>query len=86
MFAQCFYQYGIEGVLDESDYKHLSHEQKLWVSNIVLGVEDCYDPFILEVVYFVKEKLNNYLLNNAEDLMKKAATKVEENFLGTKNN
>jgi hypothetical protein len=84
MFAQCFYQYGIEGVLDESDYKHLSHEQKLWVSNVVLGTEDCHDPFILEVVYFVKEKLNNYLLNNAEDLMKKAATKVEENFLGTK--
>lgn len=36
MFAQCFYQYGIDEILDSSDYAYLSQDQKLWVSNIVL--------------------------------------------------
>lgn len=85
MFAQCFYQYGIDEILDQSPYSHLAHNQKLWVSNIVLRAEECDDGFILEVANFVNERLESYLINNAERLMQKAAHKVEENFLGKKN-
>lgn len=82
MFAQCFYQYGIDEIIDASEYTHLSHDQKLWVSNVVLWTEACDNDFILEIAHFVWNKLEKYLIENAERLMKKAAQKVEENFLG----
>ncbi|MBP6921431.1 hypothetical protein KBB89_02710 [Candidatus Gracilibacteria bacterium] len=85
MFAQCFYQYGIEEVIDQSDFACISHKQKLWVSNVVLGVEDCSDMRISEIAHFVKTQLDLYLIQNAERLMGKAAKKVEENFLGQSN-
>ncbi len=82
MFAQCFYQYWIDEIIDASEYAHLSHDQKLWVSNVVLGTEKCDNPYILEIAHFVREKLEAYLIEHAERLMMKAARKVEENFLG----
>lgn len=82
MFAQCFYQYGIDEILDTSEYAYLSHDQKLWVSNVVLGTEQCDNSFILGIAHFVREQLESYLIGHAERLMHKAAQKVEENFLG----
>lgn len=82
MFAQCFYQYWIDELINQSPYTQLSHEQKLWASNVILGTEECHDWFILEIAAFVRERLESYLIGNAERLMEKAACKVEENFLG----
>lgn len=82
MFAQCFYQYGIDEIIDDSEYAYLSHDQKLWVSNVVLWTESCNNDFILEIAHFVWNKLEKYLIENADRLMNKAAQKVEENFLG----
>lgn len=81
MFPQCFFQFGIDEILEGSDYRGFSKKQKLWVSSVVLG-EGCSDPQINEAANFVRAIIERYLIAHAPRLMEKAAKKVQENFLG----
>ena len=82
MFAQCFYQFWIDEILDQSIYAALPKEKKLWVSNVVLGSEGCDVEEINQIADFVGKVLEEYLIENSERLMKRAADEIEKNFLG----
>jgi hypothetical protein len=84
MFAQCFYQYWIDEILDTSEYASWPKEKKLWASNVALESEPCNQEEINKAAEYIRNRLEKYLIENAERLMVKAKEKVEENFFGHK--
>lgn len=81
MFAQCFYQFGIDEIIEESEYATWTKEDKLWVSNVILG-EEIGNEKINTAATALRPCLEKYLIDHAETLMEKASREVRKNFLG----
>jgi len=56
----------------------------LWASNVALESEPCNQEEINKAAEYIRNRLEKYLIENAERLMIKAKEKVEENFFGQK--
>ena len=81
MFAQCFYQFGIDEIIEKSEYATWTKEDKLWMSNVILG-EECGNEKINTAAAALQPWLEKYLIDHAETLMEKSSWEVRKNFLG----